>query len=205
MTTCQIQTAWSPLSERSFERWNGLIRTTHNVIIPPFPFPLCLSAAAGVCHQHACTKRHSFLSFPYVCPEPVLVKCSFIYINGAKSGVFRTSSPGFRSEDVLTLPRQAKDRDTKSQKMREAADSSSYLGCFLIILSRRTYQKVKHIQKQTVHLFMQELYHGWQWHKHVPDWPRRLLKFLPRPPQRAAVWADEAMVRCVSPPIDRPK
>jgi magnesium-transporting ATPase (P-type) len=21
--------------------------------------------------------RHSFLSFPYVCPEPVLVKCSF--------------------------------------------------------------------------------------------------------------------------------
>jgi hypothetical protein len=24
-----------------------------------------------------CTKRHSFLSFPYVCPEPVLVKCSF--------------------------------------------------------------------------------------------------------------------------------
>jgi hypothetical protein len=21
-----------------------------------------------------CTKRHSFLSFPYVCPEPVLVK-----------------------------------------------------------------------------------------------------------------------------------
>ena len=23
-----------------------------------------------------------FLSFPYVCPEPVLVKCSFLYING---------------------------------------------------------------------------------------------------------------------------
>jgi hypothetical protein len=22
----------------------------------------------------ACEKRHSFLSFPYVCPEPVLVK-----------------------------------------------------------------------------------------------------------------------------------
>jgi hypothetical protein len=32
------------------------------------------------------------LSFPYVCPEPVLVKCSFLYINGAKSGVFRTQS-----------------------------------------------------------------------------------------------------------------
>jgi hypothetical protein len=26
-----------------------------------------------------------FLSFPYVCPEPVLVKCSFLYINGSKS------------------------------------------------------------------------------------------------------------------------
>jgi hypothetical protein len=38
-------------------------------------------------------KRHSFLSFPYVCPEPVLVKCSFLYINGTKSGVFRTVDP----------------------------------------------------------------------------------------------------------------
>ena len=32
------------------------------------------------------------LSFPYVCPKPVLVKCSFLYTNGAKSGVFRTQS-----------------------------------------------------------------------------------------------------------------
>ena len=23
------------------------------------------------------------MSFPYVCPEPVLVKCSFLYINGS--------------------------------------------------------------------------------------------------------------------------
>jgi hypothetical protein len=28
-----------------------------------------------------CEKRHSFLNFSYVCPEPVLVKCSlYIYI-----------------------------------------------------------------------------------------------------------------------------
>ena len=27
---------------------------------------------------------HSFLSFPYVCPEPVLAKSSFLYQNGAK-------------------------------------------------------------------------------------------------------------------------
>jgi hypothetical protein len=38
-----------------------------------------------------CEKRHSFLNFSYVCPEPVLVKCSlYIYIYGSKSGVVRT-------------------------------------------------------------------------------------------------------------------
>jgi hypothetical protein len=29
-------------------------------------------------------KRSFCWSFPYVCPEPVLVKCSFLYINGSK-------------------------------------------------------------------------------------------------------------------------
>eukprot|EP01046_Picozoa_sp_COSAG06_P006571 COSAG06_NODE_310_length_17775_cov_9.971374_14_plen_113_part_00 len=29
--------------------------------------------------------HHSFLSFPYVCPEPVLAKRSFLYVNGSKS------------------------------------------------------------------------------------------------------------------------
>ena len=29
-----------------------------------------------------------FWSFPYVCPEPVLVKCSFLCMNGSKRGVF---------------------------------------------------------------------------------------------------------------------
>jgi hypothetical protein len=28
------------------------------------------------------------LSFPYVCPEPVLAKCSFLYINGSKMPFF---------------------------------------------------------------------------------------------------------------------
>jgi hypothetical protein len=32
-------------------------------------------------------KTPLFLSLPYVCPEPVLVKRSFLYINGAESGV----------------------------------------------------------------------------------------------------------------------
>jgi hypothetical protein len=44
-------------------------------------------------------KRHSFLSFPYVCPEPVLAKLSFIYINGAKNGVFL---PWERENAMLT-------------------------------------------------------------------------------------------------------
>ena len=34
-------------------------------------------------------KTPLFFEFSYVCPEPVWVKCSFLYINGAKSGVFR--------------------------------------------------------------------------------------------------------------------
>ena len=29
-----------------------------------------------------------FLSFPYVCPEPVLVKSAFLHINGSKSPFF---------------------------------------------------------------------------------------------------------------------
>jgi hypothetical protein len=33
----------------------------------------------------AIRKRHYFLSFPYVCPEPVLVKPCILYINGAKT------------------------------------------------------------------------------------------------------------------------
>jgi hypothetical protein len=32
-------------------------------------------------------KNGPFLSFPYVCPEPVLVKRSFLYINGSKGPI----------------------------------------------------------------------------------------------------------------------
>jgi hypothetical protein len=39
-----------------------------------------------------CTKADEetlfFWSFPYVCPEPVLVKSSFLYINGSKRPFF---------------------------------------------------------------------------------------------------------------------
>jgi hypothetical protein len=40
----------------------------------------------------AVRKTASFLSFPYVFPEPVLAKCSILYINGSKKdAVFRTT------------------------------------------------------------------------------------------------------------------
>jgi hypothetical protein len=47
-----------------------------------------------------CEKRHSFLSFPYVFPEPVLVKLPFLYINGANSGVFRTNRSDLAAREV---------------------------------------------------------------------------------------------------------
>ena len=33
------------------------------------------------------------MSFPYVCPEPVLVKCSFSYVNGSKRPFLLTPPP----------------------------------------------------------------------------------------------------------------
>ena len=39
-------------------------------------------------------KHHSFWSFPYVCPEPVLVKSSFLYMNGSKRPFFHLPGGG---------------------------------------------------------------------------------------------------------------
>jgi hypothetical protein len=36
-----------------------------------------------------CEKQHLFLSFPYVCPEPVLAKSSLYIYKWLKSAVFR--------------------------------------------------------------------------------------------------------------------
>eukprot|EP01046_Picozoa_sp_COSAG06_P039557 COSAG06_NODE_4692_length_4031_cov_4.370869_1_plen_155_part_00 len=44
---------------------------------------------SGPSRQSLLGIRHFFLSFPYVCPEPVLVKSCILYINGiSKSAVF---------------------------------------------------------------------------------------------------------------------
>jgi hypothetical protein len=46
------------------------------------------SLAWDLARREAATKRSLFECFPYVCPEPVLVKSSFLYINGAKRPFF---------------------------------------------------------------------------------------------------------------------
>jgi hypothetical protein len=52
---------------------------------------VALEVAAQPLVQRPCKKRLSPSTFPYVCPEPVLVKSSFLVQNGArKAGVFRT-------------------------------------------------------------------------------------------------------------------
>jgi hypothetical protein len=59
------------------------IESSHSLPLP----------AAALPSQTSLRKtQHSFLNFSYVCPEPVLVNRCILYINGAKSGVFRTKT-----------------------------------------------------------------------------------------------------------------
>ena len=47
------------------------------------------------------------MRFPYVCPEPVLAKCSFLYINGSKmpfsAGLWRPRPGGALTETAALL------------------------------------------------------------------------------------------------------
>jgi hypothetical protein len=52
----------------------------------------------GVSPQLVLRKNGPFECLPYVCPQPVLVKCPFLYINGAKSGVYNHPAPKRREE-----------------------------------------------------------------------------------------------------------
>ena len=63
---------------------------TAGAIVHTVPDPLKarrVAVTTGRKVRLAIRERHSFLSFPYVCPEPVLVKRSLLYINGSKSTV----------------------------------------------------------------------------------------------------------------------
>ena len=60
-------------------------------------------------HQSALPKcssalHHPFLSFPCVCPEPVLVKWSFLYTNGSKRGISRTAESKRTPQDYEAQP-----------------------------------------------------------------------------------------------------
>jgi hypothetical protein len=65
-----------------------------------------------------------FLSFPYVCPEPVLVKYSFIYTNGSK-GPFLTqveaSGHGGSAAGIL-LGRGSADQIARNKAQKAKAD-----------------------------------------------------------------------------------
>ncbi len=56
---------------------------------------ICLPLRARA--QARLRENGHFLSFPYVCPEPVLVKSSFLYINGEKSAVFTPCTATMRA------------------------------------------------------------------------------------------------------------
>jgi len=53
-------------------------------------------------------KHHLFLSFPYVCPEPVLAKCSFLYINGCLHAMLCTqfgfTGPFYMDDGSMETP-----------------------------------------------------------------------------------------------------
>jgi hypothetical protein len=52
-------------------------------------------SAPAIFRFTAVRKTASFFEcFPYVCPEPVLVKCSFLYINGGKMPFCAGDEPG---------------------------------------------------------------------------------------------------------------
>ena len=58
-------------------------------------------------------KNGPFLSFAYVCLEPVLVKCSFIYINGSKRPFLLT---GRRRHDDLGIDRDLDIREVAAAR-----------------------------------------------------------------------------------------
>jgi hypothetical protein len=79
---------------------------TAGAIVHTVPDPLKarrVAVTTGRKVRLAIRERHSFLSFPYVCPEPVLVKRSLLYINGSKSTVsYLRIQPSRRHPGSLT-------------------------------------------------------------------------------------------------------
>ena len=61
-----------------------------------------------------CTKRFLFkVSFPYVCPEPILVKDRFSITKGSQKGVLRTCGDRSHPHKMKTPPRHSLQRETR--------------------------------------------------------------------------------------------
>jgi hypothetical protein len=69
-------------------------------VIDTAPVDDLVDAILWVGYPGQVRKTASFLEFPYVCPEPVLAKCSFLYINGSKMP-FSAQSGGTALAQVL--------------------------------------------------------------------------------------------------------
>ena len=74
-------------------------------------------SAGSIPTASRCGKRHSFLSFPYVCSEPVLVKSSFLNINDRQATENASFEP-FSMLQTIDSPRQARDERRKRCEKR---------------------------------------------------------------------------------------
>ena len=74
-----------------------------------------------------------FFEFPYVCPKPVLVKCSFLYINGIRIAILhaRSSFPYVCPEPVLAN-RQLSFHHSHKEKLWKEIEGRFYLTHLLI-------------------------------------------------------------------------
>jgi hypothetical protein len=88
-STAQHSTAQHSTAQHSRQkahlRNEGLRRS--EVAHPPASHSIGLASAVQDDGPLPATKRPLFECFPYVCPEPVLVKSSFLYVNGGKRPV----------------------------------------------------------------------------------------------------------------------
>ena len=68
------------------------------------PAPLRSRRCGGAAALSTLQQKRSFFEcFPYVCPEPVLVKISFLYINGAKTRLFTCKCPVPKERPVFSI------------------------------------------------------------------------------------------------------
>ena len=100
------------------------------------------NAAAGRSgQQDLCVKRHSFLNFSYVCPEPVLVKCSVLYTNGSKRGVFAPSGCAAVGSSIISTAERPHLCEPVLFRMHAGAQIQPLVlcpGCQQIVLMHRS-------------------------------------------------------------------